>query len=49
MKNFSSVATSVKIAAVASVALILSEIDASAAEVRFLCGCLGIVHARTHS
>jgi ABC-type molybdate transport system substrate-binding protein len=37
MKNFSSVPTSVKIAAVASVALILSKIDASAAEVRFLC------------
>jgi molybdate transport system substrate-binding protein len=37
MKNFSGVPTSVKIAAVASVALILSEIDASAAEVRFLC------------
>jgi molybdate transport system substrate-binding protein len=36
MKNFSGVPTSVKIAAVASVALILSEIDASAAEARFL-------------
>jgi molybdate transport system substrate-binding protein len=37
MKNFSKVLVSVKIAAVASFALIVTGIDASAAEVRFLC------------
>jgi molybdate transport system substrate-binding protein len=37
MKNFSKVLTSVKIAAIASFALVVTGIDASAAEVRFLC------------